>query len=112
MTKYELYTDTIETMTNKTTEWSAQDVWDAYNRQSSWAPHLAASAGTAEELKEAFEAEMKSCHARTHSGSAGLYLEAEIGYIQRSEYDEDGDFDQGEIIDWFAASCQPEGCNE
>lgn len=59
-----------------------------------------------------FEAEMKSCHARTHSGSAGLYLEAEIGYIQRSEYDEDGDFDQGEIIDWFAASYQPEGGNE
>lgn len=67
MTKLELYTDTIETMTNKTTEWSAQDVWDAYNRQSSWAPHLAASADTAEELKEAFEAEMKSSatHART-----------------------------------------------
>lgn len=107
MTKYELYTETIETLTNRTTEWSAQDVWDAYDRQSYRAPHLVASADTAEELKEAFEVEKKFCHARTHSGSAGLYLEAEIGYIQRSEYDEDGDFDQGEIIDWFAASYQP-----
>lgn len=112
MIKYELCTDHIEVPTKAWTTWSEQKVLDKYAQQITTEPHLVTAADTLKELEADFEREKMNCRAYTFRTSAGLYLHADLVYVEVSEYDDDGDFVQAcEWANVYAAAYQPEEVN-
>lgn len=114
MTKYDIKTDTFEFRFRRglpIPAMSGSEILETYLScddritSNSIAPALEASFDSEEEAREAFRAGFAGYGAtRRERSFAGLpLLTGTIAFIERNEYDEDGEFDQGgEILDYSA----------
>ena len=95
MKKYEITKESIELPAGS---WATDDIFDEYDRQTSHDAHFVASFDTLDEAREAFREECE----KASTWASGAVLNADVIIFLANEYDEDGNFDQGEIIEVYA----------
>lgn len=102
MTRYEIYTDRFEfSSANSWASMTPDDIMDLYCL-SPTCPHLEAGFDSLAEAKAAFDSGYRDYPStRQNKGWAGTWLlNGTIAYLEENEYDEDGDLDQGSILEW------------
>lgn len=97
MKKYEVFAEQIE-IRNASIDWTDAEIIDELGRKSFHDPQLIGSFDTYEEARAEY---LDQCRMATTS-AAGAVILADVVTLDLNEYDENGDFDQGENIDIFA----------
>lgn len=101
--KYEIYKDNFECMRNasrfKIPSMNANDIWYEYNCKSWRYPELVESFDSEDDARAAFENYKKDASTALYSGFALYFLNCEVVFLCKNEYDECGDIDCGETID-------------
>lgn len=98
--KYEIRTDRFEfrfgTYKDSIPAATADQIWDWYNQESVQDPEIRASFDTLEAAQEEFRKSWADYGTtRPQKGQTWWLLTGELAWIERNEYDEDGEFDQG-----------------
>lgn len=110
---FNAWRDAFEFRTRKGTEWTANDIMDAYHSELSTDPELIGRFETLEEAKKAIRDDfgMPMCSTSEQRGNIGWLLVGQLVYISEDEYevDEDGeeDFSQEVCIHEFFAEAMP-----
>lgn len=110
MTKYEVFTDTFEfrfgTYKGSIPSMTGSDVWMEYNYRANNDPFLAGSFDTLEEAL-AFFRHYYADYGETHAEKGNVFwlLRGRVAWIDRNEYDEDGNFVDGG--DLYERSAEP-----
>lgn len=120
MTKYEIYTDSFEfrmgTRESNIPSMSADEIFDTYMSCDT----RITSNSLDPEMRESFEDESEAVaffnahyanYGRTslEHGNSEYLLRGEIAWVERNEYDEDGEFDQGgDVVAISAEAFEPD----
>lgn len=103
MTKYFVCVDTHNEERKGSTDWSVQDMLDAYWRKGDRRELKLGEYDTEEEARERFNEEKKYCDSRYQKGQIGWLVLFDWLSIQEAEVDEDGEYLWADIIDEYVA---------
>lgn len=103
MIKYEVYRQCYNEERKGNREWTAEDILEAYSNRDWTDKQLIGSFDTEEEARGLFEEEKKTCisyYKKVFCGEVVLY---DYVSLEKTEYDKDGEYEQGDLIDEFVA---------
>lgn len=106
MIKYEVRKQSHIETTKGPTDWSADDMIKYFNSLSWTALELVDKFDTIEKAKECFDDEKRYCQSCYQKGSSSMLVMFDYLVFMETEYDENGEFIQGDYIDEFVAEVQ------
>lgn len=100
MTKYEIHTDEFEHyIGNSSIDFSPKDCWELYKEIHGHKTTLEEEFTDKAKALNKFKTEYSLDKSAEREGS---YAIIHVAYVMESEYTKEGDFDQGNIIEWSA----------
>lgn len=108
MKKYEIYSDSFETRLSGRSEEAGvtlteKDIYDLYGMETFHDSSLLESYDSKEAALADFHAHYRKYATTTlESGASYNFLAATVVYVEENEYDEDGEYDSGHILEYAA----------
>lgn len=103
MTKYEVYRQDSNEERKGKGEWTVADMLENYSNKSWTDKRLIGSFDTEEEARRLFEEEKKTCSSYYEKVFCGEVIFYDYVSLEKTEYDESGEYEQGDLIEEFVA---------
>lgn len=104
MKKIEVYKERVEILRDRK-EWTAAELKDAFDNMDQ-EPALIGSFENYSQAKAFFDKEKKSCRSYYQQGYVKPLVIFDIIWIEKNEYDDDGDYLSGDMYDSYVADVE------